>query len=122
MSTPRIPLCTYPPQLQSTLERATRDFYRHTHTTVTEKPIPMRRRTVILTLEVETVLTLAELKKPRRIVFNHRNRGDAILYDDPAYEKEDMDSYGTIVQVQANAVKPAPVKAKAKPGRKRSSR
>lgn len=61
----------------------------------------MRRRSVTLTIEVETVMTTRELKKLQRLMFER----DTWLDIDPGCEKVPSGSRGTITQVQVNVIK-----------------
>ncbi len=66
----------------------------------------MKSRRVILTIEVQTCLPLSELRDPYSITFPHRGGGGTV-FADPGMEKRCV-GYGTIVQVQANAIRPTP--------------
>lgn len=66
----------------------------------------MKSRRVILTIEVQTCLPLSELRDPYSITFPHRGGGGTV-FADPGMEKQCI-GYGTIVQVQANAIRPEP--------------
>lgn len=66
----------------------------------------MKSRRVILTIEVQTCLPLSELRDPYSITFPHRGGGGTV-FADPGMEKQGV-GYGTIVQVQANAIRPEP--------------
>ncbi len=75
---------------------------------MTKKP-----RRILITLEVDTTLTVAEIRKADRIAIGSSMGVESVwIYRHP------MSMEHHLLQVQANAVKPAPVKAKAKRGRK----
>lgn len=82
-------------------------------------------RKVVLTIEVNTVLSVEELKTLQCLVFG-RMRSDAFAKEKRLTIKQKMpagmnhDVRGEIVQVQANVVKDAPAKA-AKKSRKRKT-
>lgn len=68
----------------------------------------MRRHKVLITCEVETVQTLAELKKLERLFFSYEpGTGTGTYLDrDPEAEKNCGPCRGTITQVKAQVVQP----------------
>lgn len=64
----------------------------------------MRRRRVILTIEAETNLTLAELRNCKTVLFEDAKERCDCFSTNPADEKHGF-AEGTILQVQVNVVK-----------------